>query len=435
MDFRIEQLKLLRKAIIETEDKILQAVYEDLHRPKFDAYITETGACYEHISHTLGNLKKWAHPEKVKGPRSFFFSTGKIIYEPYGISLIIGPWNYPFALAICPLIAAISAGNCAVVKPSEVSSYTAQVIEEMISKYFKPEYVAVMQGDAAFTGELLKEKFDYIFFTGGTKVGKIIMEAAAKNLTPLTLELGGKSPCLVDKSADVEKAAKRITWGKFLNAGQTCVAPDYLLVHKDVKDKIISAIRDKIRAFYSEDIKKSDGFARIINKNHFQRLSAYLKEGKIILGGNTDEQELFIEPTLIENISENAKIMQEEIFGPILPILEYSEINEVIEFINNRPKPLALYIFSENKKFQDEIINKTSSGGVCINDTIMHLSARDLPFGGVGDSGFGRYHGKAGFTAFSNQKSILHQTTLFDIPHRFPPYKEIDFKIIKRLVK
>ncbi|MFH0856584.1 MAG: aldehyde dehydrogenase family protein, partial [bacterium] len=276
-DFRIEQLKILRKAISENEEKILNAVYNDLRRPKFDAYITETGACFEHISHTIKNIKKWACPEKVKGPRSFFFSKGKIIYEPFGITLIIGPWNYPFALAICPLIAAIGAGNCAVIKPSEISSHTAQVIDEMISKYFKPEYIAVMQGNAAFTGELLTEKFDFIFFTGGTKVGKVIMEAAAKNLTPLALELGGKSPCIIDKDVDVEKAAKRITWGKFLNAGQTCVAPDYLLVHKDVKGKIISAIKDKICKFYGNDIKKSAGFARIINKNHFERLSAYLK--------------------------------------------------------------------------------------------------------------------------------------------------------------
>jgi len=354
--------------------------------------------------------------------------------EPFGNVLIIAPWNYPFGLSISPLIGAISAGNCVTLKPSEISSHTALIIQEMLEKYFDKKYIQVIQGGAKETQELLKENFDYIFFTGGEYVGKIVMGAASKNLTPVTLELGGKSPCIVDKNCNLEKTANRIVYGKFLNAGQTCIAPDYLLVDKNIKDKLIEKLEEKIDLFFGDNIENSKDFGRIINDKHFDRLENYLKDVKVIFGGKTNKTTKFISPTIIEN-AENKQVMQEEIFGPILPILEYSNENEAIEFINKRAKPLALYIFSEDKKFQNNILSKTSSGGVCINDTILHIVNENLPFGGVGNSGFGKYHGKSSFDTFSNTKSVFKNTTLFEIPKRFPPFNKITLKIMKKIFK
>ena len=434
LTFRSKMLNRLGEAISGFEGEILKALKKDLNRSKVEGYTTEIHHCLAEISFALKNLKKWMRPQRVGGSKLFPLSTGFIVSEPLGTCLIISPWNYPFSLAILPLIASIAAGNCTVIKPSEISKNTETVIFEMVSKYFDEKYISVVRGGAETSQELLKNKFDYIFFTGGETVGKIVMKAAAENVTPITLELGGKSPCVVDENCDLQKTARRITWGKFLNAGQTCVAPDYLLVKENVKDELIRGIRKYILEFYSENPQDSEDYGRIINENHFDRLNELLKEGEIIFGGRTNRETLYISPTLIEKIPENAGIMNEEIFGPLLPILEYGRVSEAIDFINGRPKPLALYIFSRSKEFQQRIISETSSGGICINDTIVHLTSPRLPFGGVGNSGFGKYHGKAGFVSFSNQKSVLHQTSLFDMPKRFPPTKEKDMKILRAIL-
>jgi len=434
-EFRTYMLNRLREAISHFEEDILEALGRDLSRSKVDGYTTEIHHCLAEISFALRNLKKWMRPQRVGGSKLFPLSKGFVVSEPLGTCLIISPWNYPFSLAILPLIASMAAGNCTVIKPSEISKNTETVIFEMISEYFDEKYISVFCGGPEISKELLKERFDYMFFTGGETVGKIVMKAAADNMTPITLELGGKSPCIVDENCDFQKAARRITWGKFLNAGQTCVAPDYLLVQENVKDKLITGIQKCILEFYGENPQDSRDYGRIINENHFNRLNELLKEGEVIFGGKTNRERLYISPTLIEKIPEDAKIMKEEIFGPLLPVLEFDQVSEAVDFINTRPKPLALYVFSCDKDFQRKIISETSSGGVCINDTVVHLTASRLPFGGVGNSGFGKYHGKAGFDTLSNQKSVLHQTLLFDIPRRFPPTNEMDLKVLRTILK
>ncbi len=434
-EFRTDMLSRLREAILHFEGDILEALRSDLNRSKVAGYTTEIHHCLAEISFALKNLKRWMRPQRVGGSKLFPLSRGSVVCEPLGTCLIISPWNYPFSLAILPLIASVAAGNCTVIKPSEISKNTETVIFEMISEYFDKEYISVFCGGPEISKELLKERFDYMFFTGGETVGKIVMKAAAENVTPVTLELGGKSPCIVDEDCDVRKAARRITWGKFLNAGQTCVAPDYLLVQENAKDKLIAGIQECILEFYGENPQDSGDYGRIINENHFSRLDELLKEGEVIFGGKTNRERLYISPTLIEEIPEDAKIMKEEIFGPLLPVLEFGHVSEAVDFVNGRPKPLALYVFSRNKDFQRKIISETSSGGVCINDTIVHLTAPRLPFGGVGNSGFGKYHGKAGFDTFSNQKSVLRQTLLFDIPMRFPPTDEKRLRILRTILK
>lgn len=435
IDFRIKQLNILKNAIIEYEDNLFNALNKDLGKSKMEAYSSEIGFCLHEISSHIKNLRKWVTPKKV-GTNRGMFPLGKsfILKEPFGTVLIIGPWNYPFALVITPLIGAISAGNCITIKPSEISLHTSAVIQKMIAKYFKKEYIQVILGDAEKTRELLKERFDYIFFTGSESVGRIVMEAASKNITPVTLELGGKSPCIVDKDCSLDKAALRIAYGKFLNAGQTCVAPDYLLIHKDIKSKFIDKLKEILVRFYGADIQKSKDYGRIINSKHFKRLASYLHDVNIThTGGQPNEKELFFPPTIVDQC-ENSRIMQEEVFGPILPMIEYSTPEEVENFINKRTKPLALYIFSNNNKFQNYILHRTSSGGVSINDTIFHIVNDDLPFGGVGNSGFGKYHGQASFDTFSNTKSVFKNTVLFDMP-RFPPYNKYALAIMKKVFK
>jgi len=438
INFRIEQLKNLRTAILDYEDKIYEALYKDLKKSKYHSYLNEIGIVLKEISYAINNLKKWSKDKKVSSGM-FLLSKNFIKSEPLGQILVISPWNYPFNLAICPVIGAISAGNTIVLKPSEISENTAKVIEEMVSKYFDEQYFKVILGDAKKTSKLLDFNFDYIFFTGSENIGKIVMQKAANNLTPLTLELGGKSPCIVDEDVDLEKTVSRIVNGKFMNAGQTCVAPDYLLVHSKIKDRLIRKLIDKIEVFYSKDVKNSNDYERIINEKHFKRIMSYLKDVNIIHGGESDVKDLFVSPTLIdmENIKDikDSKVMKEEIFGPILPIIEYNNLDEVIDFINLKPKSLALYIFSDNKKIQKKILNETSSGGSCINDTIIHLANINLPFGGVGKSGFGAYHGKSSFDTFSHKKSVLINTNLFDIFMRFPPHKDSGIKMLNKLMK
>jgi aldehyde dehydrogenase (NAD+) len=432
--YRIEALTQLDQLIRSHEAELMAALKVDLNKTKFDSYISEIGILLEEIRFTLKHIKEWSGPRKVKTALAQVGSKSYIYPEPYGIALIISPWNYPFQLAIAPLIGAIAAGNCAVLKPSELTPETSKLISELIGKTFPSEYITVVQGDAETTQSLLKEKFDYIFFTGSVAVGKVIMEAAAKHLTPVTLELGGKSPCIVHKDANIKLAAKRIAWGKFINAGQTCVAPDFLYVHQAVKDQFIKEFKDTITDLYSENVFKKGEFTRIVSERHFNRLVTFLDDGKLVHGGRHTIDSLTIEPTVLTDVSWEDPVMKEEIFGPILPVLDYDDEITMINKINERAKPLALYIFSESNEFQDRILNHISFGGGCINDTVFHLSSPYLPFGGVGESGIGAYHGKGSFDVFSHEKSILKQTTRFDLPFRYPNRKDA-LKQIKRFIK
>ncbi|MBD6614949.1 aldehyde dehydrogenase [Komarekiella sp. 'clone 1'] len=432
VDFRIEQLKTLKQAILEHEQAIIQALQADLRKPEFEIYITELSIIKE-VDYAIKHLKTWIKPKKVAVSWEFFSYSARIHSEPLGVVLIIGPWNYPFNLIISPLVGAIAAGNCTVIKPSELAPHTSHILAEILAKYFDLDYIAVLEGGVETSQKLLIEKFDHIFFTGGTAVGKVVMAAAAKHLTPVTLELGGKSPCIVDTNINLEHTIRRITWGKFLNAGQTCIAPDYLLVDKKIKKDLVDGLQKCLKEFYGGQPDKSPDYARIINQKHFDRLVNFLKDGEIIIGGETKSSERYIAPTLIDNVSLVDPIMQEEIFGPLLPIIEYTNIAEAIAWINSQPKPLALYLFSQNKNLQKRVLQETSSGGVCINDTLMQFGISSLPFGGVGDSGIGNYHGKTSFDIFSHDKSVLQNSLWLDLKWRYAPYKG-KLPLIKKLL-
>jgi acyl-CoA reductase-like NAD-dependent aldehyde dehydrogenase len=432
VEWRIEQLRRLKQAIVDEQEAIINAVKADLGRPDFEAYF-ELAAISE-INYALKHLKSWVKPKKVRAGIEQFPASAKIYPEPLGVVLIISPWNYPFQLMISPLTGAIAAGNCAVLKPSELAAHTSRAIADIIQKTFDPAYIAVVEGGVETSQQLLEEKFDRIFFTGGTAIGKIVMQAAAKHLTPVTLELGGKSPCIVDYDVDLNYAAKRITWGKYLNAGQTCIAPDYLLVHSRIKSELLTEIKKCVEEFYGDDPSKSPDYSRIISRRHLERLEPLLKDGEIAIGGQTKPEEKYIAPTVIDRISWESPVMQEEIFGPILPVLEYTDLKEAIAQINARPKPLALYVFSKDKQKQEQVLQETSSGGVCINDTVMQVGVSTLPFGGVGDSGIGSYHGKASFDTFSHYKSVLKKGFRLDPNWRYPPYKD-KLSLLKRIIK
>ncbi len=433
LDFRIGMLEKFKLAVSQYEDRILEALWKDLHKSGEEAYLTEISILNQEIDFHIKNLKKWVKPQKVSNPLHLFPSTGKIYYEPLGVALIIAPWNYPFQLVMNPLVGAISAGCCVILKPSESTTHIAAVMGEMISATFDENYIALIQGDQRVGEHLLKLHFDKIFFTGSTKVGKIVMKAAAENLTPVILELGGKSPGIVDENADLDLAAKRIAWGKTINAGQTCIAPDYLLVHQSVKEELIKKIPVYLEEMYGKDIQKSEFYARIVHKKAFDGLVELLDKsnGKIRYSGTFNREELFLYPTIVDEISSGDSLMQQEIFGPILPIITFTNLTEAISFINSGEKPLALYYFGKNKQ-AEEVIRKTSSGGVCINDTLMHIANHHLPFGGVGNSGFGSYHGKVSFLAFSNQRAVLNSPTWMDIPFKYAPFKY--FKFIKKFL-
>lgn len=430
--FRIAQLQILKQLVMDNKPAIIQALKSDLHKPEFETYATEIGVNKE-IDYALKHINNWTKPKKAAVPWDLFSYSAKIYPEPLGVILIIGPWNYPFQLIISPLVGAIASGNCTIIKPSEFAPHTSNLISELIHKYFSPEYITVIPGSVETSQQLLAEKFDHIFFTGGTAIGKIVMAAAAKHLTPVTLELGGKSPCIIDTDINLEHTAKRITWGKFINAGQTCIAPDYLLVDQKIKPDLINALKKYLEEFYGENPATSPDYARIIHQNHFHRLTNLLKCGKVIIGGETKPEELYIAPTLLDNVSLEDAVMQDEIFGPILPIIEYTDINEAITLINSRPKPLALYLFSQNKNLQKRILQETSSGGVCINDTVMQVAVSSLPFGGVGDSGMGSYHGKASFNTFSHYKSVLQNSLPWDIDWRYAPYQG-KLSLLKKII-
>lgn len=421
LDFRLAQLKALKQAILDHQPAILEALKADLNKPELESYLTEIGVIKE-INEAIKHLRSWAKPKSVAVPLEQFPAKGRIYAEPLGAVLIIGPWNYPLNLMIAPLVGAIAAGNCALLKPSELAPHTSRVVATLIKKTFEPAYIAVIEGGVEVSQAVLAEKFDHIFFTGSTAIGKIVMAAAAQHLTPVTLELGGKSPCIVDSDIHVEYTARRIVWGKFLNAGQTCIAPDYLLVDRRIKPALIEAMKTAIREFYGENPAQSPDYTRIISLKHFARLTNMLQDGQVLIGGETNPDDRYIAPTLLDQVSQDAAVMQEEIFGPILPVLEYDEIETALNLINSKSKPLALYVFSRNQQFQDLVLHQTSSGGVCINDTIVHIAASTLPFGGVGDSGIGSYHGKASFDMFSHHKSVMTKNFWFDLKLRYPPY-------------
>lgn len=432
-EFRIQNLKKLVKTVKAYENRICKALYLDMHKPEFEAY-TEVGLVIQELKLHIRKLKKWAKPKRVRTPLVHFISKSYFFPEPYGNVLIFSPWNFPFQLLIIPLIGAMSAGNCALLKASRRAPHTADVINEIITSNFDPGYVTLLKGDNETNRVLLESKFDYIFFTGSVSVGKRIMEAASKNLTPVSLELGGKNPCIICKDADIDLAAKRITWSKFYNAGQTCVAPDYLLVQKDIKEKLLNKIKYFIDEFYGEEPSESPDYARIINATNVERLEGLMRSGNIISGGNTNVSENYVAPTLIDNVKPGDLIMQEEIFGPVLPVIEYDNINEIFPVINNKPKPLSLYIFSKNRKLQKYILSRTSSGNGAINDAVIQFSNPYLPYGGVGESGMGRYHGKSTFDTFSNYRAIMKKSNLLDIPLRYPPYTRWKTRVVKRFL-
>ena len=436
VDYRIKNLKKLNHIIKKNEEKILSELKKDIGKSNFEGDVTEVGILYDDINFHIKNVKKWSSEEKRKSPIVYYPSKSYIYKEPYGVTLIIGPFNYPFQLVIAPLIGAISAGNTAIIKPSENSRNIALLLEKLINENFPEEYLRVVNplGGKETVSLLLDKPFDYIFFTGSVRVGKLVMQKAAQHLTPVTLELGGKSPCIVDSDAKLKLAAKRIVWGKFLNGGQTCVAPDYLCVHKSVKDELLKLIINEIRVQFGENVRNSEDYPRIVNKSSLERLSGYLNDGKIYYGGNIDEDNLYMEPTLIIKPDLNSPLMSDEIFGPILPILVYEDLDNVIKFINHREKPLALYYFSESKKKIKYVLTSTTSGGVTINDTIIHVANPNLPFGGVGNSGVGKYHGKESFETFTHNKSVMKRGTFIEFNIRFAPYKN-KLNLVKRIMK
>jgi len=422
ISWRIQKLRALKWSLLLEEKAIVNALNNDLGKSNFEAFATEFSFVAQELDHALKNIRRWTRPKRVATPLAHHPAASFIYPEPCGITLIIGPWNYPFQLMIAPLIPAIAAGNCAILKPSELAPRTSAVLAQLLSRSFDPGHVAVVEGGPEKTQALLRIKFDYIFFTGGNRVGQIVMEAAAKNCTPLTLELGGKSPAIIDWDADIRSAARRIIWGKFINAGQTCIAPDHVLVHQSVKKKFVDAMKSEIEDFYGKDPSKSPDYGRIINDKHFDRLVRYLEEGRVVVGGEVKREERYIAPTVLDEVSRESTVMTEEIFGPILPVLEYVRLEDVISDLRRREKPLALYFFSKSGDKQKKVLRDTTSGGVAINNVILQITPRELPFGGVGYSGMGKYHGKAGFDTFSNSKGVYRQRWLIDLPLKYPPY-------------
>jgi aldehyde dehydrogenase (NAD+) len=395
--------------------------------------MSEVGIVLSEIRFALRHLRSWSRPVRVRTPLTLFPSTSHIHSEPYGVSLVISPWNYPFALSINPLIGAIAAGNCCILKVSEFATFTSYVLADLIADVFTESYITVITGDAEVSRTLLQEQFDKIFFTGSAIVGREVMTAAAVNLTPVTLELGGKSPCIVDHDAHLEDAARKIVSGKFLNAGQTCIAPDYLLVHRKVKNELLNNIQNVIHQFYGINPQKSEDYARIINQGHFDRLEKLMASGQIIFGGDRDRKNLFMEPTIIDNIKRDDDIMRDEIFGPLLPIMTYDHLTEAVSMVRSLPKPLALYYFSGCRRNQRTVMNQISFGGGCVNDTMLQYASPYLPFGGVGHSGMGSYRGKAGFDAFSHRKSVVRRPARIDLPLRHPPFKSLS--LIKKILR
>jgi len=430
--FRKAKLKKLAEAIEEYKPLIYDALKKDLNKSEYESYLTEVSIVMQEIKTAIKNLDKWCRPVSKKASLAVMPNKSFTMFEPYGVTLILSPWNYPFQLAIAPLVGAIAAGNCTILKTSRSSANVSKVIKDMIHTNFEAHYIYAVEADISYD-KILSEKYDYIFFTGSARVGRVVMRAASENLTPVSLELGGKSPCIVEKSADIKDAAKKIVWGKTLNAGQTCVAPDFVLADEEIKDKLVDAIEDEIADKYADALENED-YPKIINLHHYMRLCGLIDREKNKIGGDRDEESKKIAPTIFPNATFRSEIMRDEIFGPIIPIVTYSKIDVVMEELKSRPKPLACYIFTRNKKFANKILQELSFGGGCINDCIMHLANDHLPFGGVGESGMGNYHGYHSFKTFSHEKAILKNTGIFDIPHRFPPYTQEKLSFIRKLL-
>jgi aldehyde dehydrogenase (NAD+) len=423
--FRKEKLQTLRKAIGKYESQIMTALFEDLHRSKEEAFTTEIGFVYAEISFALKHLKQWMRKTSVPTPLFLQPSSSSIIREPLGVCLIIAPWNYPFQLLFAPLIGAIAGGNCAVVKPSELAHHTSAVINDLVTEFFETRYIVAVEGEGKeLVPKMMNEnRFDHVFFTGSIPVGQEIAKLAAEKLVPVTLELGGKSPCIVDEGSNIEVAAKRITWGKFTNAGQTCVAPDYVLVHQKLKTQLIAAIQKSIVAFYGSDPLSSIDYGRIINERRLEKLEDYLSLGSVITGGEVNKNELYLAPTLIDNVPVESPLMNEEIFGPILPLIPFGHRQEALEIISKNNHPLSLYYFGNNRDNEDFFMRNVQFGGGCVNNTLVHLANADLPFGGVGNSGVGAYHGRFSFDTFTRPKAVLKTATWIDPSLKYPPYK------------
>ena len=432
---RLNASKNLKKVIKNKEKAILDAIKKDLGKSSMEAYMCEVGLSISEITYFEQNLKKFAKDKHVITPLTNFHSDSIIKYCPYGNVLIISPWNYPFLLTIEPLVNAVAAGNTVILKPSAYSPNTSNIVAEIIKEAFPEEYVAVVTGVREQNKALLSLNFDYIFFTGSQEVGKEVLRKAAENLTPVSLELGGKSPCIVDETANINLTAKRVIFAKYLNCGQTCVAPDYVYCHESVKEQLIEAMKKQVSVQYTENPLNNENYGKIINQKHFDRLINLIEQEKVVIGGNTNSELLKIEPTVMQNITWEDKVMQEEIFGPILPVLTYKNLDEVINIIEEKPHPLALYIFSNNKKNIDKVTKTCRYGGGCVNDAVVHLATPEMPFGGVGASGMGSYHGKFGFETFSHKKSILDKKTWFDLPMRYQPYNKFFEKLLRLFLK
>ena len=435
LEQRIQALNRLEQGILNCEQELYAALKKDLGKSRAESYMCEVGLTLSELRFVKRHVRKWSREKRVPTPLAQFHARSFTVQEPYGVVLVMSPWNYPVLLTLEPLIGALAAGNCCVLKPSAYSPATSAVMKKMIADVFPEEYVTVIEGGREENQNLLSQKFDYIFFTGGVQVGKMVMEKAAANLTPVTLELGGKSPCIIDKSANLKLTAKRLAFGKYLNCGQTCVAPDYVLVHEAVKEEFLKLLKSEIRAMYGEDPLKNPDYGKMINRKHFDRVLGLMKEEKLILGGENDMASLRIAPAVMDQVTEDDAVMQEEIFGPLLPVLTVGSMEEAIAFVNRRPKPLALYLFTENRETEKNVLEYTSFGGGCINDTIIHLATSQMGFGGVGNSGMGSYHGKKSFETFSHEKSIVKKYNWIDLPIRYQPYRKWKEKLLRLFLK
>lgn len=432
LEWRREQLQALLRYHHENAEALAEAMQADFGKPTLEAYAADISQAPNEAKLALKNLARWTRPESIG--RLPFLGRSVLMRDPLGVVLIIAPWNYPVGLLLSPLVGAIAAGNAVVLKPSEVTPHTSAVLAETLPRYLDGDAIAIVEGGVEETTALLEERFDHILYTGNGQVGRIVMEKAARNLTPVTLELGGKSPCIVDRTADLEVTARRIAWGKFINAGQTCIAPDYLLVEESIRDPLIEEIQKAVHSFYGDDPKSSPDYARVVNGRHHARLSRLLEGQEIAFGGGTDPEQNYIEPTVLKNVSPDAEIMQNEIFGPILPVLTIASIDDAVTFVREREKPLALYVFTSDDQVEERILEETSSGGACINGTILHIGDSRMPFGGVGESGMGSYHGRSSFETFSHRKSVLKRGFRFDMKLMYPPYTKFRTKMIKKTV-
>ncbi len=434
IEWRRTQLKRLKALLREQADELVAALQADLGKPTLEAFTTDVAVVGQECDLALKNLTRWMRPERVATPISQMPGRARLVRDPLGVVLIIAPWNYPVQLLLSPLVGALAAGNCAVLKPSELTPHTSAALARWVSSYLDPDCIALVEGAVEETAALLEQRFDHIFYTGNAQVGRVIMQAAARNLTPVTLELGGKSPCIVDRDADLPVAARRIAWGKFLNAGQTCIAPDYVLVHESREAELLEQLSSAVTEFYGEDPSQTADYGRIVNQRHHRRLTALLSDGEVVIGGQADEQTRYLAPTILRNPRLDSALMNEEIFGPILPVLTVKDLDEALDFVNQRDKPLALYLFSRSARAERATVERTSSGGVCVNGVLWHIANPALPFGGVGPSGMGAYHGRASFETFSHRKAVVKKPTWLDLKMIYPPYGKRMTQLVKRML-